>query len=359
MNLLLLRRSSAQVKAIAIWLTVALIVACDSQSTNSANLERVASSASACSDLITPIDSGYGAKGGHAIETERFQSPNWRFKQVRVFLPDNVSTPVPVIFFSHAYGGTHPLFYRDFIEHIVSRGYAVVYSPYRTLGVDHDTRYDMLWSGFTGAVERYPQILDTNRVGFVGHSYGGGATFAMAYRGLVERGWGSQGSFMFVMAPWYAKEISDEQLLQFPNNTKLVVQVYEDDTITDHRIAIELFNKISVSEKEYIMLRSDSYQNCSLLANHQVPQTKGRRNMEIGINALDYYGVYRTWDALADYTFAGNSRGRSIALGGGNTEQTFMGTWPNGEEVKRAVVSSDPQPVREPSFYKYQNNNMN
>jgi hypothetical protein len=46
-------------------------------------------------------------------------------------------------------------------------------------------------------------------------------------------------------------------------------------------------------------------------------------------------------------------------LGGGNTEQTFMGTWPNGEEVKRAVVSSDPQPVREPSFYEYQKNTIN
>jgi hypothetical protein len=68
-------------------------------------------------------------------------------------------------------------------------------------------------------------------------------------------------------------------------------------------------------------------------------------------NGLDYYGVYRLVDALADYTFNGNRDGKKIALGGGSPEQRFMGTWPDGQPVKELEATDQPVVTHPQSFY--------
>src|SRR5205085_11097811 len=148
---------------------------------------------------------------------------------------------------------TDPASYRPLINHLVSRGYAVVFSPFQLVALGesvYSKRYDTIWAGFEEAVRRYGQSFDLTRVAFIGHSFGGGASFAMMQRGAVGKGWGRNGLCLFVMAPWYAYEITAKQLLDFPANAKLVAQVYEADALCDHRSADEVFRRVNLPASE-------------------------------------------------------------------------------------------------------------
>jgi pimeloyl-ACP methyl ester carboxylesterase len=79
------------------------------------------------------------------------------------------------------------------------------------------------------AVERYGESFDLDRVGHLGHSYGGAAIFAMALRGYEREGWGRKAMLLFSTAPWYYFQVGVKEFVDFPAHAKLVVQVYEDD----------------------------------------------------------------------------------------------------------------------------------
>jgi hypothetical protein len=57
------------------------------------------------------------------------------------------------------------------------------------------------------------------------------------------------------------------------------------------------------------------------------------------INAQDYYGYWRLFDALCDAAFYGKNREYAL----GNTEkQRFMGKWSDGKPVKELQVIENP-----------------
>src|ERR1051326_8012637 len=154
---------------------------------------------------IPPIQSGYGANGQFAITIDKFASPLYDSEKVQVFRPAGVTQPVPVIFFAPGFNNNDPDEYRLLINHVVSRGYALVYAPFQVFSTDislHEKRYNTIWAGFEEAVKRFGASFDLTRVGFAGHSYGGSALMAMMQRGVVERDWGKNGAFIYSMAPW-------------------------------------------------------------------------------------------------------------------------------------------------------------
>jgi uncharacterized protein (TIGR03437 family) len=295
---------------------------------------------------IPPITSGYGANGSFTMTDDRFASPLFPSENVHVFRPAERSSVAPVIFFAPGFGATDPANYRPLIQHIVSRGYAVVFSPFQVVAGDgsvYERRYDTIFAGFEEAVKRYGNFFDLTRAGFIGHSFGGGASFAMLQRGAVGKGWGNRGLFLFSLAPWYVYEITTKQLLNFPAHAKLLVQVYDADTVNDHRIAKEVFERtgLPASEKDFVLLRSDQQQGIELEASHGTPSGQTP-------NALDYYGIWRLFDALADYAFNGAMAGKELALGNGSPSQRFMGTWPNGQPVKESLAG-DCVPITRPT----------
>ncbi|MFZ4629740.1 MAG: hypothetical protein ACOYNR_15550 [Blastocatellia bacterium] len=296
---------------------------------------------------VAPIRAGYGAPGPFASGRVGFPSPLFSQEQVYVYRPLGIEGKVPVIFFSPGFSNTKPEVYGALIEHIVSQGYALVFSPFQIVSGDltlNEKRYDTIWRGFEEAVRRYGEGFDLDRVGYVGHSYGGAASLAMSLRGTA-RGWGKKSLLLYVMAPWYFFQVGVRELVNFPSHAKLVVQVFEEDTICDHRMGKEIFDRINLPsrEKDFLMLRSDQRQGTRLEASHGVP-SEGDRS-----DALDFYGVYRIFDALADYSFQGNDAGRRVALGNGSAEQRFMGVWPDGVPV-REMLAGDCVPLTRPSL---------
>lgn len=305
-----------------------------------------------CPDQVAPIEAGFGRAGPHAAEEREVAHPGWPGRSVHLFLPRGAQGPVPVVFFAHGFGATQPIHYRRLLEHLVSRGQAVVYAPYKTAAATHRERYEMLWAGFLAGAEQGAGMLDLSRVGFLGHSFGGGATPELARRGLLDEGWGSAGSFVMVMAPWYVLQADEAALRTLPERTRVLVQVYEDERVNDHRIAIELFHALGErTAKSFVLVRSDARGLCRLSATHTTPATDSLRGR---VNGLDRDGVFRLADALAADAFADafadDAEARRL-LFPGQPRTLPMGIWPDGTPVTPAEIDPRPTPVRPATGY--------
>ncbi|TGD76086.1 hypothetical protein E4634_00610 [Mangrovimicrobium sediminis] len=294
---------------------------------------------SQCSNRLDAPRSGYGAFGDTKYDVKSLRNAHWRRKDIQVFLPAGKQAKAPVIFFSHAFGAydwkdTYP----DLMRNLASRGNIVVFVPYRAFGASNEKRYETLWDGFTRAVDEYGSRMDLSRVAFVGHSYGGGATPYMAYKGLVEKGWGSAGSYIFIMAPWYSFDITQKMLSSYPRDTHLVMQVYDEDDVNDHRMAIDLYNSIELpaSNKTFLEVRSQSRNGCAITASHDTPA----RNPSLFLKA---YGVFRPLDAMNDAVFHGNKSALDIVYGNGNSGQIEMGDWDDKQPFAPMLRKESPR----------------
>jgi len=296
---------------------------------------------------VPPIDSGYGSMGPYDIIVDTISNPSWNGKPVYVFLPSQKNETAdskkryPVTFFAHGFSKSNPSVYRLIIENVVSRGAACIFVPYPNVPRFYKRigNYETMFNGISSAVTKYKNIIDTNRIGVIGHSFGAGAAPWITSR-AIKNNWGKNSSFMFIMAPWYVREITKEQLQAFPPDVKMIVQIYNDDIVNDPLIAVNLFNTIGIadSNKNFIQLYSDSSRFYSFIANHSVP--KSGWTPEGTEDGYDYYGVLRPLDALIDYTFNGNKNAKSIALSGGKDKrQCYMGIYPDGKPVREMDVS--------------------
>jgi hypothetical protein len=292
----------------------------------------------ACDRVLPAITSGYGADGSYATDMQSVDNPAFGRKPVLVFLPRGAQGKRPVIFFSHGYGPGKWDSYAALIRHWVSRGDIVVFSSYPALFSSNDKRYDALWSGFAAAADKFGASMDLGHVGFAGHSFGGGATPAMAYHGLVEKGWGKQGAFIAELAPWYSYRITEAQWHQFPAQVLQLVEVYDRDEINDHRMAIDSYKSSHIANQYFFLVHSVNADGCQINADHATPG----RNPSL---RLKQYGVFRPLDALADLAFTGSTAAReALATMGANTPDA-------GYPV--LATESQPAPVQPESYYKY------
>lgn len=303
-----------------------------------------------------PTDA-YGRTGPYAVTTETLPSPRWEGQVVTVFLPAGAEGKRPVWFFSHGFGGSDVAHYREFLTHLASHGAVAVFSPYPASEGGRPTdAYATLNDGFVAAAERFASRMDLSRVGFAGHSYGGGATPSIALRGLRERGWGSAGLALFILAPWYSYQLTDADLASFPPHTQAVVQVYEDDVINDHRMAIDLFTRLALptTHKDYLLVRSDRIDGYNYPASHRVPTGGSRPDSGVtAFDALDAWGVLRIAQALSVSALAGDSSARAVALGDGGPEQTQMGATASGRALRPMVATDAPRPIFSEARYAF------
>jgi dienelactone hydrolase len=264
--------------------------------------------------------SGYGADGTHAVGVESFPNPYFPTEDIKIYHPSDIATSVPTLFYSHAFTANFPVTVLGLLNFAAKKGYAIVFVPYQTVGVSVSDRYENLLEGFRKAARDYPNIIDTTKVGFLGHSFGGGASFATAYACFTENNWGSNGRFVHSSAPWYLFNISQSELNSFPSDTKLIVEVYDDDNVNDHRIAADAFINIGISdaEKDFIKVKADTVSGYIYATGHDLPTNYSN------YDALDYYAYYRLIDALADYAFNGSLAGKDVALGNGSPNQISM-----------------------------------
>ena len=123
--------------------------------------------------------------------------------------------------------------------------------------------------------------------------------------------------------------------------------------------------RVPADNKDFITLVSDTHGTPSLLASHRAPTAldksydsgEGFSGAPLGtigdapqisrrvrpetmmVNALDYFGTWKLFDALCDAAFTGKNREYAL----GNTpQQRFMGLWSDGVPVKELKVTDKP-----------------
>lgn len=272
----------------------------------------------------------YGTQGPLAVRVQS-DVPNalWPEMPITVYRPDDRNT-YPVLFYSHAYGGSDHTHVGPLLRRLASNGYNVVFVPYMNTG-PRRTQYDTLWEGFVAAARQYGTRFDVTRVGFIGHSFGGGATPELARRAFVDpthngltAAWGSAGRFMFIMAPWFSypnlenPTATNDHYRDLPVDVKTVLQVYADDDTNDPLIAVnDIWNKLpaNLQEKSWQLVKSDGCDGQWLNAGHSLPAGYSGAPPGSWDNGHDLWAVARRIHALAGYSLkSGGAVARALAF---------------------------------------------
>ena len=256
-----------------------------------------------------------------------------------VFKPANATKMLPVVVFMHGWGALTPNPYRDWMEHIVKRGHIVIYPKYQaTLFTPPAQFTDNAAAAIVAALsdlEAAGEIqAPTTEVCAAGHSFGGvlSANLAAeaasrglpAFRAILCATPGSAG---FTVYSDYA---------DIPSDTLILCVEGEDDTQaqdTDAKIIFDGATAVGVADKDYIIARTDTYGVPDITADHAFPT-------DTTLNALDWYGLWKWFDALTDNVFRSGLH-RDYALGN-TTEQRFMGRWSDGTPVLEPIITDTP-----------------
>lgn len=287
----------------------------------------------------------YGVAGSlTVVKDSTLANPEWPGHPITVYRPSGTAA-YPVLFYSHAFGGTDPTHVEAMLNRLASNGFNIVFVPYQSN--DRLQQYKQLWVGFTTAVASYGAKFDLTHVGFFGHSFGGGATPEMARRAFgaptdngLGTAWGSAGRFMFIMAPWYSypnianPTVGNDDFHQLPDDVKTVIQLYADDDINDHRIALnDIWAKLpsTLTDKGFQMVPSDACGSEALNAGHTTPATYNDGTGSsggpgTGNNDHDEWATARRIHALAAYAFEGSLAGKALAYPK-TTDELSLGNW--------------------------------
>jgi len=292
-------------------------------------------------------ENGFGSDGRWFTKASKIPNPRVRTRSVKIFEPKGIDTLAPVIFLSHSILTPGVKNHMGLINHLVSKGTIVIYvnSVAIELELPFRGRYDILMSGFREATDLLKYKIDTTRIGFIGHGFSAGAIPAIAHDYIVRKNWGSNGSFLFLSSPWFMYYMNSNKLNSFPDNCRMIVQVYENEKTNDWKIGADIFDKISLpyENKNFIILASDKNGKNRLKANTRTFCSRIGARGSRTINALDYYGIYRLVDALSAVSFYNDSTAECVALRFGSPEQRYMGTWRDGTPIRELISTDMPE----------------
>jgi hypothetical protein len=141
--------------------------------------------------------------------------------------------------------------------------------------------------------------------------------------------------------------IPTADLASIPAATRLLVVVGADDHFAFEQLGLRVYDAavhVPAANKNVLELQTDRHGAPALVANHFAPAAPAnarepRRDPALlaefehagAIDAMDWYGTWKLFDALSDCAFY--SRDCDVALGG-SAAQTSMGTWSDSVPVK-------------------------
>jgi pimeloyl-ACP methyl ester carboxylesterase len=308
----------------------------------------------------------------------------------------------PLIVFNHGWSATDPFIYGAWIEHIVRKGNIVVFPRYQenliTLPSDFTANAIASVKDAIAQLKSEAGHVKPNldKFAIVGHSAGGLITANMAAM-AKDAGLPEPKALMCVQPG--KTDLAGFQLVdlsKIPAVTLLLAVAGDADTTCGDTDAKRIFREataITAANKNFIMIFSDDRGSPTLRATHMSPLAFNEKELEDAkpaakpqaalsaglfsglisgdlsfledllksdqgkqlrrstaqmpyfidlvdtLNALDYYGYWKLFDALCDAAFY--SKNREFALGN-TTQQRFMGKWSNGEPVKELKIVEKP-----------------
>lgn len=253
----------------------------------------------------------------------------------------------PLVVFNHGWLQHVPGAYSAWTDHLAKRGNIVVYPVYQDSLFTPAERFtpnairgvkDAIRELQTGQHVR-PEL---DKFAIVGHSAGGVIAADMAVRArdeglpapkalmIVEPGRGNLGGKPNLPIDDYTK---------IPANLLMLVVVGETYALgTDPWPAKLIYSQAPLprTAKNFITIRGDRHGRPALVSDHMAAcGTWGSRRPK-EVDALDYYGHWRPFDALCEAAFSGRPRTKAP---GNTAEERSMGRWSDGVPVRELVVT--------------------
>jgi pimeloyl-ACP methyl ester carboxylesterase len=278
---------------------------------------------------------------------------------------DPTPESAPVIAFLHGYGATNPQAYGAWISHIVRKGNIVVYPIYQTSLVSPPAEYTP--AALAALVDAYDVLRSADHVNpdpvnfaLVGHSLGGVIVANLAVEGPAAglpparavmtanaSDTQSPGGLAQALPSILTSDYGD-----IPGDVLWLGVVGADDNFVGDDATVFLLDatsQIPSANKEMITVFSDDHGEPAIRAGHSAPLApdaefdSGQSGFadsldatDAYIDAIDYYGYWKWFEALTDAAFYGTNRKYAL----GNTpEQTDMGRWSDGTPIRPAEVS--------------------
>lgn len=302
-------------------------------------------------------------------------------KEYWIFEPDSPKPrSAPVIVFLHGWGGMNPLYYGAWLDHLVKRGNIVIYPRYQANFLTPIREFTPnTLHAVKDALSRLKTepghvAADSSKFAAVGHSLGG--LLAANVAALASESGLPRVSAVMAVEPGITESpinVPLADLKKLPPETLLLAVAGDQDTLVRDHDAKRIYyesTSVSADNKDFIMLVSDSHGSPALQASHRAPTAHdksydngegaggglavGENSTRIGdttqasrrsrldtmmVNALDFYGTWKLFDALCDAAFYGKHREYAL----GNTpQQRFMGRWSDGVPVKELKVTDKP-----------------
>ncbi len=272
---------------------------------------------------ISELTGGYyGAMGEHPVRKISISSP-WPayadkdYLKVDLYVPTDVPGKRPTVFFITGYSMYHSESYYSLLYFIASQGYNCVFVPHEHTNPDFHP--ELLLTILDSVVDKFAPIIDTSKVGYVGHSEGGGLIFYLA---KDRPQWGINGRFLFSLAAWWGFNLPETGDVEYPPHTNMIIQMGDPtlDRGTDPRQNIDFFlhNNIPAERKTYLYLPGDADHPATHRLSYSSDIDIGGQGLQNGIayyNALQQVGLFRPLESLMHYSFGDDDpRRKKIGL---------------------------------------------
>ncbi|MFC8527184.1 alpha/beta hydrolase family protein [Nocardia sp. NPDC057227] len=237
----------------------------------------------------------------------------------------------PAVVIAHGFSASDPGAYLGLIQHLVRAGNVVLYPTYPlgTTVQQFEDSYRRFDAGVVAALAT--TRADTSRIGFWGHSFGGGMVPYLAQQ-AGARGWGSRGLWISMVAQAYSQLVGTGQV-EVPANTRAMTIAFDQDNAADARLGIDIFRSLTVpaDQKWHITVRADAHGQPALASDHTTPASFGPAGED-------------TYDFLL-YRYADQLEGCAIGRIGCDLDLSTVGDWSDGTPIAPALVGADPVDV--------------
>lgn len=273
------------------------------------------------------------------------------------------ASPTPaqaqVILFIHGVLATTPASYLYWIEHMVLKGYTVVWVQYQsglTPTGQYETNARAAWADALNRLQNYwwenhvkPTLNSTGQPEtlIVGHSVGGFTAANLAATVVTKTPAIPLPYGLVLIEPGSKNLVKAENFGAIYANTPMVMVGGDQDVIVCDAGEQQIWNatgQIPPALKNYLWVVSDTHGSPQQLGNHFFPNTTGFDDTA-PVDNRDFNITWRLSVALADCAFgnlANDPNACTIALGSGNPLQLAMGNWSDNVPVTPLRYYSTP-----------------
>jgi pimeloyl-ACP methyl ester carboxylesterase len=252
----------------------------------------------------------------------------------------------PVVLFLHGYNGLQPKSYGAWIEHLVKKGYTVVWAQYQASNLTFPWFYSLnartAWIDALDRLDTEPSHVRPERdykghykTAIVGHSAGAYVGANIAAIAADEANGIPEPYAVLAFQPGGLNLIPKGPLSKMDDDTKFIVVVGNHDDVVCKSTAVFLWNEVtSVPEanRDFLLVRSDNRGSPEVIAHHYFPPTFGFTAEAEGLDVLDFFVTFKL--SVGALRCAWKGVDCEYALGHGSPEQLYMGEWSDGQPVK-------------------------